>query len=221
MGSVTDTTPPALPYWQVNIPPAERESICPEFLRNLSPKDEGIIGTPDSQYQIATWAQVQQVIADNRLDLFRRVPSQLRRYLEYTWKLKREHGSVMDFVLSERLRWAPAPAAGDDDAEKGVVITTNSTIRPQGKEPFECEDDVKILWNDWPYGIDPKIVHLVVWTKFELDEDPVTLDLTDRARTLVDEYVADKFGRCVPRDRVSRCVFPFELGEAFMSSSPG
>ena len=32
-------------------------------------------------------------------------------------------------------------------------------------------DDVKIIFNDWPYGIDKSIVHLCVWTKFPLDVD--------------------------------------------------
>ena len=32
-------------------------------------------------------------------------------------------------------------------------------------------DDVKIIYNDWPYGIDKSIVHLCVWTKFPLDVD--------------------------------------------------
>ena len=54
-------------------------------------------------------------------------------------------------------------------------------------------DDIKILYNDWPYGIDPKIVHLVVWTKFELEEDPVTGDSTPEMRKLIDEYVMKTF----------------------------
>ncbi len=32
-------------------------------------------------------------------------------------------------------------------------------------------DDIKIIYNDWPYGIDKSIVHLCVWTKFPLDVD--------------------------------------------------
>ena len=38
--------------------------------------------------------------------------------------------------------------------------------------------NVKIIYNDWPYGIDKSIVHLCVWTKFPLDvdeKDPVSL----------------------------------------------
>ena len=99
------------------------------------------MSSPDAEYKILTWSEVQQIIADNRLDLFQRVPSDLRRYLEYNHGLKEEYGSVMEFVLKKRLRWTePVGAEG---------------------RPFEKESDLKILWNDWPYGIDERIVHLV------------------------------------------------------------
>lgn len=64
------------------------------------------------------------------------------------------------------------------------------------------EDDIKILWNDWPYGIDEKIVHLVVWVKFDLEDDPATDDLTPRARQEIDEYVQKTFGTKVNPEHV-------------------
>ncbi|KAI1461879.1 hypothetical protein F4805DRAFT_453116 [Annulohypoxylon moriforme] len=176
MGSVSE-----LPFWHVNVPENERTEECPEYLSTLSAKDSGIIGTPDSFYRRSTWPEVQKIVAENRLDAFRRVPSDLRRYLQYCWTLKRDYGSVMNFVLGHRLHW-------------------EAPITPRGK-PFEFDDDVKILWNDWPYGIDEKIVHLVVWTKFDLAEDPVTSDLTDEARAAIDGYVQKTFGSRVARDR--------------------
>ena len=68
---------------------------------------------------------------------------------------------------------------------------------------FEA-DDIKILYNDWPYGIDKSIVHLVVWTKFVLEDDPETEDLTPKMRKDIDEYVAGTFGSGVSPDKVSR-----------------
>ena len=64
-------------------------------------------------------------------------------------------------------------------------------------------DDIKILYNDWPYGIDEKIVHLVVWTKFDLEDDPATDDLTPKARQEIDQYVKETFCHRVPSDHVS------------------
>lgn len=59
--------------------------------------------------------------------------------------------------------------------------------------PFENERDLKVMWNDWPYGVDPRIVHLVVWTKFAFEDDAVTGDLTDRQRMQIDRYVEREF----------------------------
>lgn len=171
------------------MPEELRLSACPDFLLSLSEKDRGIISTPDSDYILDTWEDVKKRIKLNRLDLFRRKPSDLRRYLEYTWELKRDYGSVMNFILSQRLAW-------------------ESPIVPRGSGPFEHPDDVKILLNDWPYGIDSRIIHLVVWTRFELDEDPDTGDLTDRARAEIDAFVDRTFSPAVPRDQVRFSTHP-------------
>lgn len=59
----------------------------------------------------------------NRIDRFERVPSELRRYLEYMTQIKSEHGSVMRFVMKERLGW------GNGDLDD---------LKPRGR-PFEVE----------------------------------------------------------------------------------
>lgn len=178
MGSITP-----LPYWQVNVSPSERETACPKFLQHLSAKDVGILSTPDSCYQILSWPSVQEIIALNRLDLFQRVPSDLRRYLAYIQEIKQSHGSVMNFMLEKRLGWAlPIKAEG------GL---------------FEKEEDWKILKNDWPYGIDKRVVHLVVWTKFELKDDPLTNDLTNEAREAIQSFVDETFGKRLGKKNVS------------------
>lgn len=157
--------------------------MCPDFLQNLNAKDVGILSTPDADYHMLTWAEVRQTVAANRLDAFQRVPSELRRYLAYIWQLRLDHGSVLNFVRTRRIAW-PEPAA------------------PEGR-PFECDADVKVLWNDWPYGIDKRIVHLVVWTKFDLAEDPATGDLSDQARKEIDDYVQKTFCSVLPKESVS------------------
>ena len=65
-------------------------------------------------------------------------------------------------------------------------------------------DDVKIIYNDWPYGIDKSIVHLCVWTKFPLDVDEKDPngDLTPEMRAKIDEYVKMTFGSRVPAENV-------------------
>ena len=96
-----------LPYWLVNVPPAERPETCPDFLIHANEKDRGIISTPDSEYHRLTWPEVKEIIANNRIDLFQRVPSDLRKYLEFNLKLKQQYGSVMEYVCL--LYTSPSP----------------------------------------------------------------------------------------------------------------
>jgi hypothetical protein len=106
--------------------------------------------------------------------------------------IKKDYGSVMEFVLMKRLGWK-VPIVADG-------------------RPFEKESDMRILWNDWPYGIDEKIAHLVVWTKFELEDDPVTDDLTIHARKQIDDFVDETFGNKVGKENVCiTCLIPSGL----------
>jgi hypothetical protein len=182
-GAIKESVSESLPYWQVNVPPDQRTLTCPDFLQHISEKDIEILSTPDKEYHILTWPEVRNFIARNRLDLFQRVPSDLRRYLAYNWQIKQEYGSVMQFILSQRLGW-------------------EAPVMPKGK-PFEIGDDWQVRWNDWPYGIDERIVHLVVWTKFDLEEDAVTGDLTDVARKEIDAFVKETFCKRMKEENVS------------------
>ncbi|MCJ1391832.1 hypothetical protein MMC18_004699 [Xylographa bjoerkii] len=169
-----------LPYWLVNVPREQWPTECPEFLVNANTKDQGILSTPDSEYSRQTWEEVQQIISTDIT--INRAPSDLRRYLAYTFKLKKEYGSVINFVQKERLQW--------------------TDLTPSSSVPFSEPADIKILYNDWPYGIDPKIVHLVIWTKFDLDDDPATDELTPKARKEIDDYVNETFCTKVPNKNI-------------------
>jgi len=182
-GAVKESNGESLPYWQVNVPPDQRTLTCPEFLQHMSERDIQILNTPDSEYHILTWLEVCDIIGRNRLDIFQRVPSHLRRYLAYAWQIKQQYGSIMQFVLNGKLGW-------------------EAPVTPKGK-PFEYEDDWQVKWNDWPYGIDERIVHLVVWTKFDLEENPLTGDLTDEARREIDEFVKKTFCKRMKEGNVS------------------
>lgn len=63
-------------------------------------------------------------------------------------------------------------------------------------------EDIKILYNDWPYGLDQDIVHLVIWTKFELEEDAVTGRITQKISKEIDDYVQKTFASRVKPDSV-------------------
>ncbi|KAI3326640.1 hypothetical protein HD806DRAFT_532276 [Xylariaceae sp. AK1471] len=160
-----------LPYWQVNVPPDKRTEQCPDFLLDLSDKDLRVLSTRDEDYQRISWEQVGQIITQNDLGSFSRVPSDLRRYLEFKYNIENKFGSMLDYVLQKRLQWP--------------------SIVPSGDTPFSNTSDYKILWNDWPYGIDKEITHLVVWTKFWMDA--ATDDISPYIHAAIESFVVHVF----------------------------
>ena len=172
----------APPYWLVNVDPGLHSAECPEYLLNVDENDKANLGTLDADFNILTWPSVQEIVSTNRIDKFRRLHSELRRYLEYTWKLKQRYGSVMRFIVEERLKWP--------------------TVQPESPVPFASPNDYIILFNDWPYGLVKSIVHLVVWTKFPFEDDVQTGDMTAKTRSMIDDFVAGTFHPHVPPENV-------------------
>lgn len=111
-------------------------------------------------------------LGTKRIDHFERTSSQLRAYFEYIHYLKQKHGSVLSYIQHERLCW--------------------ESTTPSGERRFTNSDDFRILCNDWPYYIDEDITHLVVWTKFLIDEDE-TGDVTDEAKADVENFIDATF----------------------------
>ncbi|KAF2755060.1 hypothetical protein EJ05DRAFT_513378 [Pseudovirgaria hyperparasitica] len=160
-------------FWNVNLPRGDWSPSCPPFLESCSDKDRSIIGTPDAEYIRLSWPAVQDIIQSNRVDLFQRVPSDLRKYRSFVYNIVKKYGSMQEFILSKRLQWTSTCPSGP---------------------PFANPDDITVLQNDWPYGIDQKIVHLVVWTKFELkDERGGVGDMLPETRRSIDHWVNDTF----------------------------
>jgi diaminopimelate epimerase len=87
----------------------------------------------------------------------------------------------MKFIINERLQWR--------------------SLVPSGP-PFSNPDDLKVLYNDWPYGVDSRIVHLVVWVKFDLKDDPDTGFLTSEATRQIQDYVNSTFCSRMEPDHV-------------------
>jgi hypothetical protein len=106
---VLTTTPTSLStlWWNTNLPPAEQTPICPSYLVYAThhQKERSNLATPDALFTRKTWPEVRSLIAANRLDQFTRVPSELRQYRKWTEGVVREYGSMMRFILEERLGW--------------------------------------------------------------------------------------------------------------------
>ncbi|KAI5809144.1 hypothetical protein DFH27DRAFT_590044 [Peziza echinospora] len=161
--------------------------------RKLTEQDRQQLLTPDSEFTRLSWPTLRTIVADNRLELLRRVPSDLARYIIWLDSIRKQYpeGGVMEFILKDKLGWYTRGEEGG---------------RPKAdrKGVFESKDDVSILRNDWPYGLatDPPIVHLVVWLKTPVPVNPEDGDLTAASRALIDGFVEQVFGSVVGKENV-------------------
>ncbi|KAI9904829.1 hypothetical protein N3K66_001358 [Trichothecium roseum] len=177
-------------WWNVNVDAKDKTPDCPVYLAGISAKDRSIISTPDAEYVRQSWDEVREIVRSNRLELFQRVPSELRAYRRFTHWLAQEWGSIARYLAVCRLHWPyPPPLPPVSGPRRGGSKGAAGM--------FGREDEYKILYNDWPYGLDERVVHLVVWTKFPLEEDPETQDLTAEAREAIARFVTETFSPAV------------------------
>ena len=116
----------------------------------------------------------------------KRTPSELRKYLGWTTAIKAKYGFMVNYIAQERLRWGPMMDT------KGVSVA-NPDLVPKNAAPFADEADYKILRNDWPYGCDPGIHHLVVWMKTKVPVKPENGSLTPESREIIQSFVDKTF----------------------------
>lgn len=64
-------------------------------------------------------------IDTNKLEQFKRVPSQLHKYRRYIKQIKESHGSVMNFILKERVRWDDVNPKAQSFANQGSGTFTS------------------------------------------------------------------------------------------------
>ena len=104
--------------------------------------------------------------------------------MQWTNQIKGAYGSTTNFVLKNRLYWEPLESSS---SESGPVFACRSS------EPFADANDVKILLNDWPYGISPNITHFIIWSKIRLSDQKPDGHLTAKSSALVKDFVQRTF----------------------------
>ncbi|KAK1564194.1 uncharacterized protein LY79DRAFT_530380 [Colletotrichum navitas] len=122
-----------------------------------------------------TWEEIKSVIAAGEMGQLRRSPQDLRNYIVWHAEIRKTHGSVLEYVRREKLRWP-------------------KHITPCDDLPFSHTNDWKVIWNDWPYDVADGIMHLVVWSKCRIE---VTADSglpTERMKHLIDSFLDREFG---------------------------
>lgn len=121
-----------------------------------------------------SWSEVKTIVASNDLSKLTRSPNQLLAYQRWKSQTLLHFESIEQFILHERLHWTLP------------IVPNSDTV-------FQDRSDWKCLPNDFPYGLEDNIKHLVIWLKPKL---PITPDgeLTGDALKSVDRFVKEMFG---------------------------
>lgn len=153
-----------VPYWNVNVPREEWTEECPDYLADVDQNDRKHLSVWDEDYHVQSWAEVQDVIrkttparscvharscchaGDNRLEQFKRLPSQLHAYRKHMGQLKAEYGSVMNFILKYRVQWDDLTARGQPFQYKGAFATMPQLrLLPGLWFKRTCPDDLQTI----------------------------------------------------------------------------
>jgi hypothetical protein len=86
--------------------------------------------------------------------------------------------------MRERLKWEPLPSSNPPTGPRFAV---------KNETPFADQRDYQVLLNDWPYGIDRSITHLIVWLKNRLESEPTKGDMTPKSRHQVEDFIKHNF----------------------------
>lgn len=92
---------------------------------------------------------------------------------------------VTEFICRERLGWVPLSA--EKQRQQGSAFEHRSSTL------FEEPSDFQVLHNDWPYGFEPSISHIVVWLKTPIPVDPRTGQPTAAAQEQIESFVQMHF----------------------------
>ncbi|KAF2232198.1 hypothetical protein EV356DRAFT_470554 [Viridothelium virens] len=154
----------------------------------LTEVDKQVLAQTDEEYHYHTWEELKQIISENRLETLKRKPSDLRKYLAWLTRIKATYGNITNYVLQERLHWIPLPPIAELPASDQVP-----TFKSRNPHPFADPDDYCILKNDWPYGLENGILHLVIWLKTPISVKPDTGEITDTGRAIVEKWIDTTF----------------------------
>ncbi|KAH7414278.1 hypothetical protein DE146DRAFT_30566 [Phaeosphaeria sp. MPI-PUGE-AT-0046c] len=161
--------PTALPFPRSNPPFA------------LTAIDWHQLSISDADFTPHSWSNLHHLISTNQLDELKRWPSALKAYLAWTAHVKEKYGSIMTYLLQQRLFWEPV-----EDGSGALTFQVNNST------PFGDAGDYRILRNDWTYAFEPGTRHIVVWLKQRLPVDSEGA-LSDEGRRMVREFVDREF----------------------------
>jgi hypothetical protein len=133
----------------------------------------------------------------NNLEQFKRSREGELKYKQFKDGLKARGIDKTALLLGHELNWAKL------DAEGKIVETY---MEPKSTKLLNSPDDILIVPNKFPYNFDPRVSHLLVWTKVSIESDPESPqgDISMYTRQLIERYIDKTFVQWlgIPRGRI-------------------
>ncbi|KAI9799941.1 MAG: hypothetical protein M1825_004312 [Sarcosagium campestre] len=149
-----------------------------------SPKWEAAVKAQEI-YRPMNWAEVRSLIENNNLSELTRSPIDLHRYASWKSSIQNDYNDVSAFIYQNRLGWEPLSRPRQEEFQ--------SLFEYHDRRLFANPRDYKILKNDWPYGVEADITHLVVWLKTPIPVTDGEGDITEQARKTIQAFVEKTF----------------------------
>lgn len=137
-----------------------------------------------------TWDQVAHIVETYTLDQLGRSVKELQRYRAFKQSLDSQNIGLTTNLLQKVLHWIPEDVDVHTPDSEAVKL-----VKYDDPTPFSNENDVKITLNDFPYYIEGKTLHFLIWIKFPMPPDPNSDigDIDDSTKALIEQYVQRTF----------------------------
>ncbi|RPD62635.1 hypothetical protein L227DRAFT_544227 [Lentinus tigrinus ALCF2SS1-6] len=130
-----------------------------------------------------TWGQLKVFVNSGDLGLLKRDRKLQVRYNEWANGIRAEYGSVVNYLMTYRLRWGQPDTIAIIKSSLDFITPANATsvpvkrieelppIPPDAPTHFVADTPPELLFiamNDWPYSVPPDIEHSLIWTRLPI-----------------------------------------------------
>ncbi|PCH39885.1 hypothetical protein WOLCODRAFT_88342 [Wolfiporia cocos MD-104 SS10] len=156
-----------------------------------------------------TWEQLKTFVNSGDLGLLKRDKKLQTRYDTWSAGIRKEYGSMVNYLLTYRLQWGKPDALAlipsilnpshdvtariKQSEQNGTVAQDAATQPGLSRLPADASayfdagispELISIIMNDWPYSVPPEIEHTLIWTRVPIY--PPTLPPSIEKRLLQD-----------------------------------
>lgn len=145
-----------------------------------------------------TWAETKEIVNTNALEYFARSKQLTESYHNFKKDIKNRGITVFKHLLSHQLQWFDPKLNSNKDISE--INDSDIVIKAEGSKLFENDNDLKVLYNHFPYFFEDDVVHLCIWSKIPIPADPnspfgdISPETRMQIRDYLDRIISKRFG---------------------------